>query len=806
MITSLAVYIVSIVCLVLLAGEVTFVVISAATKDRSDRIVFWRSFKKGKCAMIYITAIPLYLVGYMYAGKDFLKAFFGSVNRIINLVVLKYDTDQIELLMTDNTVYSVAIYSCFILVGINALVLVFSLTAQHLWEFWCSLTTKFTKKDRVFIFGDNEKNRTLFRTDESGRNKTIIDKLDMEGALALYFEKMPYVSTRYSEKMAGKILKGVSKVSTRYDKKIKAIDKKLKKLECNEDKKKIARAEKLRKKKHMLIKTDSVPRKTSVIINTGDDERNMKLCRAFLDGIFDEKTEPKIDVFGKFDLYVYGDPKYEAIYMDIINSARGCFHYTNEYKKVALDFADNYPITRFMDKSYIDYNTALVKDNVDVNVILVGFGKTNQQIFLSSVMGDVLVQKGNAQEPLQKKIRYVVFDKDRDAQDDKNLNHTYFRYEHEMREALAKNGKQKLYLPLPEPPAIVDPQKININDRGFYDTIRDIVIPSEGKKALTYIVIAFGSDLENIDMAQKLVEKRDEWALDSVVIFVKARRWTKEQSFLEQKNCIFIGNDELVGFNLENILSNKWVSFAQIRDAFYEIEKKSVESEEISEALLGANRREVVKKWHSPSRTSYQRESNIYACLNLRLKLNLMGMDYCKRVENPTVKYLTRDEYFKRYLGEKLPEIVKVSSLGRVVFKELARQEVFTDRRGTLATQEHLRWNAYMISQGFIPSTTEQIRNEKNASGEFTNGKNYDLRRHGALTTMKGLVEFRKIVSARDKVGEEESDLIKYDYQIYDEAYWTLDRLGYAMIDKNDFEKAMQDVAAAEKAEKAEKK
>ena len=157
MITTLTIYAVTIICLALLFAEVLFVIVSALAKERTERITFLRSFKKGKCAIIYITAIPLYLIGYMYAGKDFLKAFFGAVNRIINLVVLKYDLDQIELLMADNILYEITIYFCFALVGINALILVFSLTAQHLWEFFQSLRTRFTKKDRVFIFGDNEK-------------------------------------------------------------------------------------------------------------------------------------------------------------------------------------------------------------------------------------------------------------------------------------------------------------------------------------------------------------------------------------------------------------------------------------------------------------------------------------------------------------------------------------------------------------------------------------------------------------------------------------------------------------------------
>lgn len=87
-----------------------------------------------------------------------------------------------------------------------------------------------------------------------------------------------------------------------------------------------------------------------------------------------------------------------------------------------------------------------------------------------------------------------------------------------------------------------------------------------------------------------------------------------------------------------------------------------------------------------------------------------------------------------------------------------------------------------MISKGMIPSTKEQILNEKRPNGKFTNGKNYNCRRHGNLTTFEGLVEFRQMVAQRDGADEASKDVIKYDYQIMDDAYWLLDKNGYEII------------------------
>lgn len=89
-----------------------------------------------------------------------------------------------------------------------------------------------------------------------------------------------------------------------------------------------------------------------------------------------------------------------------------------------------------------------------------------------------------------------------------------------------------------------------------------------------------------------------------------------------------------------------------------------------------------------------------------------------------------------------------------------------------------------MISKGMIPATIEQIKNEKDEKGKPTKGKNYRLRRHGNITTQEGLVKFRKIVARITSKSEEECDVIKYDYQIMDDAFWLLDKNGYKIVRK----------------------
>ena len=95
-----------------------------------------------------------------------------------------------------------------------------------------------------------------------------------------------------------------------------------------------------------------------------------------------------------------------------------------------------------------------------------------------------------------------------------------------------------------------------------------------------------------------------------------------------------------------------------------------------------------------------------------------------------------------------------------------------------------------MISKGIVPAPIDMIENEV-IDGTHTNGKNIKLRRHGCLTTFDGLLEFRKITTKRDakesnqsKSTEEFHDVIKYDYQLMDDAYWLLTRNGYKIVHK----------------------
>ena len=718
--------------ILLLFAEIIFVVANIIFKKRKDRITFLRSFKNGKFAILYLTAYPLWVVGHIWAGKEsVVECFFKSIKEILGLVVMDYDVESIYGLMVENKAYRYTVYLCFAMAVMNALLFTLSLTIQYIWIGVRTLRALITRKNKLYIFGNNEKNIALYKSDKS-RDKVVIDALSSEESDALYLENVGYINSTSLTASIRSLLKLVKKLDREY----------------------------------------------VFVINTDKDQKNLELCRAVIDSINSSSEVLRERLFLNLKVYVFGDPRYQAIYEDVVSAGHGCIHYVNKYQKLAMDFIDKYPISMFMDERQVDYDTSLVRDGVDINVIFVGFGRANQQIFLTSVANNQFLTAGQ-DGPVLKPVKYHIFDK-KHSENNKNLNHSYYRFRNEM-----ENADMGNYLPMPSLPAEEYYSVLDVNNPEFYNELRGIC--SRSANDVNFIVIAYGNDLENLDMAQKLVEKRREWGLQNVQLFVRAFEWKKEDTLIKDENCHFIGNECECAYNINMLLSDKIVRMAKMRNEVYDLEYDMTKDNPpvIDDAYVQKNHRTANEKWFK-SKSQMERDSSLYCCLSLRSKLNLMGLDY--RLEGAEGVALTENEYLKIYAGEDRPNTERYNL--RANGKSIVGYDLnFKDgRRKTMAIQEHHRWNSFMITRGMIPATRDQIIGEtqinKKGETEFTNGKNYLLRHHGNLTTFEGLSEFRRMVAERDNKPEEKKDVIKYDYQILDDAYWLLTTNGYKIVKK----------------------
>ena len=439
----------------------------------------------------------------------------------------------------------------------------------------------------------------------------------------------------------------------------------------------------------------------------------------------------------------------------------------NKYQKLAICFVDRYPFTRFMDQSHLDYSTACVRNGTDINVCLIGFGKVNQQIFLTTVATNQFITKGK-NGVQHKPVNYHIFDKNA-PQVAKNLENTYYRFRNEC-----SNVDEKDYLPLPDMPANEKFWHMDVNSGEFRDAVREVITRSD--KDVNFAVVSLGSDMENIIAARKLIEMRNEWDVKNFVIFVHVTSCYKVGHLIIAPD-FFMFHDNIDDFGIQQL-----IAMSIRRNYIYALQYQIAAGKEFDSYLLSQVMNQAKIDWGE--KNQILRESSLYGCLSLRSKLNMIGLSWCEMFINRQAP-LSVEEYFKRYaVNTSIDCIVNGNISDKMIIKY--GLDFPESLRKNLAILEHYRWNAFMISKGIIPATRAQIEHETtlvDGKMKFTNGKSYELRRHGNLTTFEGLVEYRRIVAGRDNVDELDRDVIKYDYQIMDNAHWLLTECGFKIVE-----------------------
>ena len=188
-----------------LLALIAYMVIGYLVRNREERIAFIRSFKNGKCLVIYLLAIPLYTLGRSYQGAgvavsffDVLEAFFYSLKNAVSLIVMDFGLDSVAKLISDSMFYRLTMYFIFILVIMNTVLFWLSLAGQYFWLFRRDLEGKLTKKDLLYILGYNEQNVNIYNSDDKNY-KFIVGDIDEKSGVELYGKKIAhYASTNYA--------------------------------------------------------------------------------------------------------------------------------------------------------------------------------------------------------------------------------------------------------------------------------------------------------------------------------------------------------------------------------------------------------------------------------------------------------------------------------------------------------------------------------------------------------------------------------------------------------------------------------
>ncbi|MDD4157346.1 MAG: hypothetical protein PHY08_12310 [Candidatus Cloacimonetes bacterium] len=723
------------ILLLIMSCFILSTMIKVLLQDRSGKLSFLNRFKKGKFAIIFLFAIPLYWIGIYYDGNPLDISFLLSIRSTIDLIVLKFDYDSISGLFLDNSLYKATMYLLFMLVTANAFLFSFSLIGKAVLNSIKKYKIVHCCPKVNIIIGFNEQNLRILKSDKNKNNYLLFANLDNDQKDELFVINKAYCNYSYNQNVGDFLLK----IFKRFD--------------------------------NRLI---------NLIINTGDDEVNLLLTNQIYRLIERMKLNSlAIDDNIGLDVYAFGEPENESAFLYFVERSNGCIHYINKYKLIAIDFVNRFPMTKFMKGTHIDYETATIKDNVNMNVIMVGFGKANQQLLMTSIANNqFLTKEGESLEP--KSVNYWIYDKE-DAINHKNLNHNYFRYKKEIQQLINKEDK---YLPLPNDVANIEFIKKNINDEFFYQSIKANLLSTkydnndqerERMDCINYLIVSFGTDLENLDLADKLSIKLKEWDLvKHTKVFIRisndalANQVVKGE-YVKRGNMFNYGALQEVVFNINQIIDERMTKMAKMRHLIYTLEHNKKENLNLPiKEIKNQAHDQWYAKWNE-----VQRMSNVYACLSVRTKLQLLGFDYTDDKE----AYDKSDLFIKKYIKDDniIYSDIIVDNKPVVNYKN----EYFDKAsvRQTLAIQEHQRWNAYMLSNGFIPASIREIKTKDKT-------ELLEQRKHGNITTFEGLKLYRDLMVECFNKNPEAADVIRYDYQLMDDLVWLLNKNNYKIIEK----------------------
>ena len=435
-------------------------------------------------------------------------------------------------------------------------------------------------------------------------------------------------------------------------------------------------------------------------------------------------------------LHIQENVKY--LFENVIPNDCTKIHYFNKYNLMCDKFANDYPLVSLMDNNEIDYDNAVIKPGVKINCYMVGFGKVNKRLFLNLVMDNQMMELVD-DKYVSKPVDFHIFDKE--EFDDTFLRYTVNRIYSKGKEEDKEEPEN--YLPIPDSVANITPYVDAIDKFAFYNRVKKTVAKENG---LNVFVISLGDELKDMEIAMRLEEKLREWDVKAKsYIFVRAYNKTIT-SFDKSDMIIPFGFAEDV-LTEDIIVNESLVEFAKARAYHYAKEKGTTKTKD--------------EVWSDLNRV--KQEDNKRSCRSILHKLGLMGLEVSQNLDGA----LTSDEYYQIYDNKKQ---IKWNETGDVIYPLVFDESLSV--RNALAHQEHNRWNASLICEGYTRFPLDKLHYENGKL--FKDSKDHNI--HACLTTYEGLDKYfdivAKLVSETDGCTYEEGYAFienkKYDYQLMD--------------------------------------
>ena len=455
----------------------------------------------------------------------------------------------------------------------------------------------------------------------------------------------------------------------------------------------------------------------------------------------------------------------------------------SKYELMARRFVVDYPITKYVPRSFYNENFTL-KSNKDINVVFVGFGKVNYQLFRMCAMQFQFAKERDG-KLASSPVNYYIYDNVNTALNNEFFSRILFELDEEF---------SNCDFPKPEKICEVKTRAIDINSVEAKKEFKALV----HKNSFTYFIISLDNDLEDASYAQTV--KRLFYECNNYRIFVRAKNNNGEK-LNELSDCITYFGEEKKLYTHENIVNDDLTELAQRINLLYNNisnppewikdikENKTLTAEEQSEQLIanladGEKKKYMLKQWRALP--NIEQASNLYHALNLPFKLSLLGFDMVKKTGEKDLG-ITEAQFNERYINSG-----KDSGYGDYSFF------FKTQSSNVLAYLEHSRWNALYILYDYKQmkkadiKVVEQVDDNGNTVKTMPH-KNTALKQHGCLTTYYGLnelIEYKyKTLYPEESLSEaiykdnprlhELSKIYAYDYMDLDRLYSEITAMGY---------------------------
>lgn len=553
---------------------------------------------------------------------------------------------------------------------------------------------------------------------------------------------------------------------------------------------------------------------TKIIAMSDDDEVNLLVAKIITDYItgvikpaknkkgrinkLSSEQEARLEAI-KVSAHIMYESLDRTEHFAFAEYALGRVRFFNPYEIRSRKFMIENPITSLIPKEWINTEKARLYNASDdghdkpykIGSFFIGYGYTNQHILKKSVCNYQL---------LGTDYNALIIDKDA-RKLEKQFQNSAPGLFHET----DKNGKiifgselrhnpdGSVYFPNPEESYNISFADLNVLSSDFYKRIiNEIAGAGEGYDFVS-VVIALGTDKLSIETALELRQKLYERKLlkgqagnreyDRVKIFVKILKESvlSDYNLLNDKNDI---DSEIIVFGAsDEILNEDYIIHEKL-----DFIAKRLANDYWKIAGSDSQKTNMVSKWDSL--TEFKRDSNRYAAMSIRTKLNLLGFELKEGIGETDQK--TIELYGKVYgLAVSQQQRADKESGKFVDFAESDENgNILDNARNNLARLEHQRWNTLHLLSGWtklaVAEVTADTRQDEKA------------KQHACITTFEGLSDLRQqqadeaLKQAKQKGGTltpdeaaSEADTVCYDFDVMDRLFGNLKESNFSVYKHN---------------------